>query len=75
MGKTLSESAQRIKNLRLETGLSQSKFSMLFGLPLGNIQHWEQGVANPPDYVADLLCRLYEAEVSAGLWVNAKRKR
>ena len=54
-----------IKELRTKTGLSQSKFSMLTGIPVTNIQHWEQGVSTPPDYVISLLEKVlrYEGKI------------
>lgn len=40
-----------IKELRESTGLSQSKFAKKFHIPIGTLQHWEQGVRKPPEYV------------------------
>lgn len=40
-----------IKELRESTGLSQSKFAEKFHIPIGTLQHWEQGVRKPPEYV------------------------
>ena len=47
-----------IKALRDTTGMSQSKFALYLGIPVANIQHWEQGKTNPPDYVASLISRV-----------------
>jgi len=44
-----------IKLLRSYTGLSQSKFAQYLGIPVANIQRWEQGTVNPPDYVIVLI--------------------
>ena len=44
-----------IQQLRKQTGLSQSKFAALFGIPLRTLQKWEIGQANPPSYVIDLM--------------------
>lgn len=44
-----------IKELRESTGLSQSKFAEKYHIPVGTLQHWEQGVRKPPEYVVYLL--------------------
>lgn len=44
-----------IKNLRLQTGLSQSKFAVMFGIPVATIKDWEQGRRNPPSYVVNMI--------------------
>lgn len=47
-----------IREIRLKLGLSQSKFADYFEIPVVNIQHWEQGVSNPPKYVVRLIERV-----------------
>ena len=44
-----------IKELRERTYLSQSKFAELTGIPVVNIQRWEQGRTAPPSYLVVLL--------------------
>lgn len=44
-----------IKELRESTGLSQSKFAEKYHIPVGTLQHWEQGVRKPPEYVVYML--------------------
>lgn len=44
-----------IKDLRLCTNLSQSKFADVVGIPVRTIQKWEQGERVPPDYVVKLI--------------------
>ena len=44
-----------IKDLRLRTNLSQSKFATAVGIPVRTIQKWEQGERVPPDYVVKLI--------------------
>ena len=39
-----------IKECRENTGLSQSKFARIYGIPVKTLQQWEQGVAKPTDY-------------------------
>ena len=59
------------KELRKRTGLSQSKFSKLLGIPLGTIQGWELGRRTPPEYLADLIERVLRAE---GHFKDEKKK-
>ena len=44
-----------IKEMRERTYLSQNKFAKLLGIPVSNIQKWEQNVSVPPDYVKRLI--------------------
>ena len=44
-----------IKELRESTGLSQSKFAEKYHITEGTLQHWEQGVRKPPEYVVYML--------------------
>ena len=44
-----------IKELRTKTGLSQSKFAALVGIPVKTIQNWEINKRTPPDYVISLI--------------------
>ena len=47
-----------IKELRNTTQMSQNKFANYLGIPVANIQHWEQGVTNPPSYLISLISRV-----------------
>lgn len=47
-----------IKALRSNTNMSQNKFATYLGIPVANIQHWEQGVTNPPNYLIALISRV-----------------
>ncbi len=47
-----------IKELRKTTKMSQSKFAAYLEIPVANIQHWEQGVTTPPDYLVSLIMRV-----------------
>ena len=38
--------------------LSQSKFARFFEIPVGTVQRWEQGWANPPIYVQGMMIRV-----------------
>lgn len=44
-----------IKEMREKTGLSQNQFAVMIGIPVANIQYWEQGQRKPPEYVVNLL--------------------
>ncbi len=44
-----------IKELRKKTGLSQSKFSAKFGIPVRTLQQWEQGISAPPEYLIRMM--------------------
>ena len=50
--------------IRKEMGLSQQKFAKYFDIPVTNIQHWEQGVSKPPEYVVGLIKRIISLEKS-----------
>ena len=47
-----------IRELRSTTKMSQNKFATYLGIPVANIQHWEQGVTTPPTYVISLISRV-----------------
>ena len=36
-----------VKGIRQKTGMSQQKFCATFGISLGTLHHWEQGLRNP----------------------------
>ena len=52
-----------IRALREKMGLSQSEFSKYFGIPVGSVRNWEQGLSNPPAYVVDLIYRVRSLEL------------
>jgi DNA-binding transcriptional regulator YiaG len=47
--------SEKIKQLRKKTGLSQSKFSAKFGIPVRTLQQWEQGISAPPEYLVRMM--------------------
>lgn len=51
-----------MKEFRLSTGLSQSKFADYFGIPVRTLQEWEQGRRTPPVYLLELLKRIWKLE-------------
>ena len=44
-----------VKELRNKTGLSQSKFSVTFGIPVRTLKQWEQGISAPPEYLVKMM--------------------
>ena len=44
-----------IRELRKRTRMSQRDFSAFFGIPLGTVRNWEQGISKPPDYVFSMI--------------------
>ncbi len=51
-----------IKELRNTTQMSQNRFATYLGIPVANIQHWEQGKSTPPAYVTALISRVMKAD-------------
>ena len=35
--------------------MSQRQFAEHFGIPVGTLRNWEQGIASPPDYVFQMI--------------------
>lgn len=44
-----------VKELRQKTGMSQQKFCATFGVSLGTLRHWEQGLRQPRGAALTLL--------------------
>ena len=36
-----------VKAIRIKTGMSQQRFCATFGISLGTLRHWEQGLRTP----------------------------
>lgn len=51
-----------IKEIREQTGLSQSKFAKKFHLTTRTVQSWEQGQRNTPEYVLYMIQKILELE-------------
>jgi DNA-binding transcriptional regulator YiaG len=45
----------RFKELRLATGMNQTKFAEYFGIPRRTVQNWDLGLRQCPDYLVDLM--------------------
>ena len=49
-----------VKELRMQTGLSQSKFAKMFDVPVATLKDWEQERRNPPTYVINMMRTILE---------------
>ncbi len=53
-----------IKALREKTGLSQTKFAVMIGVPVGTLRNWEQ-CRRKPDATAVALLKALQADTEA----------
>ena len=51
-----------IRQLREITGCSQSRFALVFNIPLNSIINWENRRRTPPIYVLEMLERIISVE-------------
>ena len=51
-----------IKELRFQTGLSQSKFAAMFDIPTSTLRDWEQERRTPPAYVVNMIKTILELQ-------------
>lgn len=49
------ETAEIIRELRKQTGLSRKDFSEHVGIPLRTLEDWEAGRRTPPEYIPRLI--------------------
>ena len=56
----------KIKETRLELGLTQHQLAELTGIPFRTIQNWETGQRKCPDYVEKLLLFYLENAIKKG---------
>lgn len=56
-----------VRELRLRTGLSQSKFAKIFDIPVSTLKDWEQKRRNPPAYVINMIRTILEYK---GMLIN-----
>ena len=45
----------KISDLRCITKMSQRQFAECFGIPVGTLRNWEQGISTPPEYVFQMI--------------------
>ena len=61
-----------IREMRVMTGLSQSKFADMFELPVATLKDWEIGRRTPPNYVIGMMEKILQY---SGLIADAKEER
>ena len=49
------ESADKIRRLREQTGMTRKDFSIHIGIPLRTIEDWEAGRRRPSEYIPRLI--------------------
>ena len=49
-----------VKELRMQTGLSQSKVAKMFDVPVATLKDWEQERRTPPAYVINMMRTILE---------------
>ncbi len=49
------DTQNKIKELRIQTGLNRKDFSLYIGIPLRTIEDWEAGRRTPPEYIPRLI--------------------
>ena len=49
------ELAEKIRKIRVQSGLSRKDFSIHIGIPLRTIEDWEAGRRRPPEYIPRLI--------------------
>lgn len=50
----------RLKDLRVETGLNRKEFAEVFEIPLRTVEDWEAGRRKMPDYLFRLMHMWFE---------------
>ena len=64
------ESADKIRKLREQTGMTRKDFSIHIGIPLRTIEDWEAGRRRPPEYIP----RLIEYQLKYEELIDKKQK-
>lgn len=63
-----------VKAIREKTGMSQEHFSASFGIPLGTLRHWEQGLRTPRG-TARVLLKIVDSNPTAVIEAIGGRSR
>lgn len=61
--KMREERGADVRAIRERTGLTQERFSDLYGIPKRTLENWETGSRRPPEYVVALLERAVDQDV------------
>lgn len=48
--------------LLLRYNVTQTQVSEKFGIPIRTVQHWKAGTRKCPEYVLDMMVRIYDLE-------------
>lgn len=66
-----------VRELRLQTGLSQSKFAKMFDVPVATLKDWEQERRNPPMYVVNMMRTIlqYKGMLMSQSYIEACEER
>ncbi len=59
-----------IKEIRKAEGLTQQQFAHRFGIPLGTLRNWEQGISSPPEYVYHMIMTILERDYNKMIDLN-----
>lgn len=59
-----------IKSIREDLKMSQAEFAEHFGINIDTLQNWEQGRSRTPEYVFNLLFKIFDLETR----LKAERK-
>lgn len=67
----------KVRELRLQTGLSQSKFAKMFDIPVSTLKDWEQERRNPPAYIVNMMRTIlqYKGVIISQSYIEACDKR
>lgn len=49
------ETADKIRELREQTGMTRKDFAVHMGIPLRTVEDWEAGRRRPPEYIPRLM--------------------
>lgn len=51
-----------IQEFRHAIGMTQKQFSDEFGIPIGTLRNWEQGISEPPEYVFTMIVATFRRD-------------
>lgn len=55
---------EKLRELRIEIGLSRKDFAQHFGIPLRTVEDWEAGRRTPPEYVVRLIAYQFRYDIN-----------
>ncbi len=62
------DTQNKIKEIRIQTGLNRKDFSVYIGIPLRTIEDWESGRRTPPEYIPRLIAYQLKYEELRKKW-------